>query len=108
MPAARIRKSAIAMMIVAGGLAAAVSAPPVHAQSGKELGKEPGKGTQTIPCDMRKEKRTRQKITIPCDARKSAKKAGVMNPCEARRKSGAMNPCEAKRRRGADKLGDIK
>ena len=123
MQANGFRKSAVAMMMVAGGLAAAVSsyAPAVQAQANK--------GSQTaIPCNLSpKEKRARKsakkvesipgplgakkKSAIPCDTRKSAKKAAI--PCDLRKsgkgraipcngvratkKGGAMNPCELKK-----------
>lgn len=74
------RKSAVAMMMVAGGLAAPATTypPPSFAQASKD--------SAAIPCDMIKEER------------KARKKAGAMNPCQvgARKQGGLMNPCEVK------------
>src|ERR1051325_4035936 len=103
MRASEFRRSAVAMMMVAGGLAAAVSySPPVAAQASK--------GSPTaIPCNLTpKERRAQKKPAIPCDARKAAKESptskrgSLSNPMMSPRDHGTS------KKRGADKLGDIK
>jgi hypothetical protein len=93
MRAIGLRRSAVAMMMVAGGLAAAVNSYAQPAAAPKD------KGSPTaIPCNLTpKEQRARKKATIPCDSRKSAKKDAAMGPLGYKKKRG-----------GADKLGDIK
>jgi hypothetical protein len=84
-------KSAVALMMVAGGLAAAVPAAD-SALAQKPSTPSTMQGPSLIPFNTMPKGRT----VIPCDMMKATKKGGAMMPCDELRgtkKGGALLPC---------------